>query len=90
MLPVSIIIFITIQFINLITSFCPLEWKSYGDNCYNLFSTSLNHEAAQAFCPSKSRYSYLVEINSEEEFTWIQENFPNTFWVENILNFLIG
>jgi hypothetical protein len=85
MLQLNILVLITIQYVNLVVSLCPLEWMSYGDNCYNIFSTSLNHEAAQAFCPMQSQYSYLVEINSYDEFKWILNSFPSPFWVENIL-----
>ena len=53
------------------TSTCPSGWVLYGTHCYNLFPTYLNHEAAEAFCPSQVENSYLVQIDSFDEFQWL-------------------
>ena len=50
---------------------CSSGWVLYGTHCYNLFPTYLNHEAAEAFCPSQVENSYLVQIDSFDEFQWL-------------------
>ena len=54
-----------------INRLCLSGWVLYGTHCYNLFPTYLNHEAAEAFCPSQVENSYLVQIDSFDEFQWL-------------------
>ncbi len=74
---------------------CPLGWLFYGNSCYKLFQTALEFSQAQSFCSQQARGSYLIEINSDGEYSYIKSSVFNTLtnvtaWVSLIkMNFII-
>ena len=51
---------------------CPLGWEYYENSCYRIYDFSMNYYKAQAYCPSQEPTSYLANITSDSEFSWIQ------------------
>jgi hypothetical protein len=54
--------------------------------CYFVFNYPLNQAAAQGYCPSIQESSYLANIQTDEEFSWIQSfvqtNSSGDVWVK--------
>ncbi|XP_025098591.1 hepatic lectin-like isoform X2 [Pomacea canaliculata] len=50
---------------------CDYTWESFGRHCYKYFEKTVTHLAAQTTC--KHQRSYLVEISSEEENSYIRD-----------------
>ena len=61
---------------------CPNGWSLYGNNCYNLFTTQLKQDEAQAYCALQADGSYLAEIISYDELIWVSNiSSGSSFWV---------
>lgn len=63
---------------------CPSGWKFYGNSCYKFYDqTKLTFSQAQSFCSQQGKGSYLIEINSATEYSYINTTFLNTFTNSN-------
>ena len=51
---------------------CPNNWVRLNTNCYNVFTTLLSYEEAIKFCSSQANNSYLAEIRSDFELSFLQ------------------
>jgi hypothetical protein len=63
---------------------CPYEWSLYSGNCYKIFNNSMSFANAMNFCTKQAENSFLVQINSQEEFNWLKSfvaNSKNHVWV---------
>ena len=75
-----------VKFIGVYGTICPLKcpngWRLYGNNCYNLYTTQLQQDAAQAYCALQADGSYLAEIISYDELIWVSNiSSGSSFWV---------
>ena len=51
---------------------CPIGWEYFENSCYRLYDYPMTFYQAQAYCPSQEATSYLADITSDSEFSWIQ------------------
>jgi hypothetical protein len=56
---------------------CPSGWSFYGNSCYKLYQKQLQFSEAQSYCSQQARGSYLVEINSDSEYSYIKSSVLN-------------
>ena len=55
---------------------CPNEWVEYNNHCYKIFHNQLTSFNAQLAFSSMG--AYLVTINDQNEFNFIQSTFYST------------
>ena len=73
---------------------CPEEWSLYDNSCYKLFGLELNYAQAESYCSQQIQGSFLVEINSDLELSFLQSTFithisVNTWVSINIYLYLV-
>ena len=70
-------------------TYCPSGWSLFSGMCYFIYNNPLKQAASQSYCPSIQKYSYLSNIESQEEFAWIQSYVQNKsisdVWVKETL-----
>ena len=67
------------------SSGCPSGWEYFENSCYKIYNFAMNYYQAQAYCPAQEESSYLADITSNSEFSWIrsffQANANGDVWV---------
>ena len=61
---------------------CPRRWLKFKNKCFgHPPAILLSWKEAESYCQNWSPGAHLASISSEEEQTFLQQNFPQTVWL---------
>jgi hypothetical protein len=63
---------------------CSLGWEYFENSCYKIYNFAMNYYQPQAYCPKQEESSYLADITSDSEFSWIQSYFQANILISSL------
>ena len=73
---------------------CRSGWFLFVNSCYKLYQIQIYFAQAESFCSQRAIGSYLVEINSDLELSFLQSTFLDNIirhvWVSKKINILFN
>jgi hypothetical protein len=68
--------------------YCPSGWEYFENSCYKIYNFAMNYYQAQAYCPAQEESSYLADITSNSEFSWIQRYYQSNSYGDIWVSYL--